>query len=289
MAEPSQPVAVTFDVDPDANRAVPGRADAVSPPVENGEACTESSVEGFDRLCQMLGDAGVPATFFFEGRTLLAYRDAGLDVAALVGEGEAACHSMRHEDFLGIDSGVPMSRREKRDAIRQARHAIEDVLGVSPSGFRAPYTRIDDDLLDVLREQGFRYDSSRTVRLDRGESLAPSDAGGIIELPMPAIRDEGGKRMTSYLWPMFEGKREPSEYVRAVLRLGDRIRDGVFVIALHPWHLVVDEDGNRFGLAERERNELAFRSLVDELRTRDDLRPVTLQAYLSEWAGPSVR
>ena len=78
MTQASLPlcVAVTADVDPDANRACPGRVDAVSPASGGKVACLEACAAGLEALAAVLERLGIPCTFFWEARSLQTLRRA---------------------------------------------------------------------------------------------------------------------------------------------------------------------------------------------------------------------
>ena len=99
-------VAFSLDVDPDANTAVKGRLDALSYPLEKGRAEVEATARGLVETFGVLRELDLPATLFFEARSaqLLAQR---LDLVSLTQGHEIACHSLRHEDFLGYARDLP--------------------------------------------------------------------------------------------------------------------------------------------------------------------------------------
>ncbi|MBM4050554.1 MAG: hypothetical protein FJ279_36120, partial [Planctomycetes bacterium] len=102
MSETPKPlyVALTLDIDPDANVAVAGRVDAVSPPVEKGEARVEATHRGLEIACEALRRHEIAATFFYEARTAQMLAQRGAKLTALSEGHEVACHSLKHEDFL---------------------------------------------------------------------------------------------------------------------------------------------------------------------------------------------
>src|SRR5881296_3637435 len=69
---------------------------------------------------------------------------------------ELAVHGLVHGDHAALD------RRQQRDAIARASEIFAR-CGVPFTGFRGPYLRYNEATLDVLRELGFRYQSSQAV------------------------------------------------------------------------------------------------------------------------------
>jgi hypothetical protein len=239
-------VAFTLDVDPDANRAVPGRPDAVGP---YGEVHYKACRAGLAMAREIVERRRLPVALFWEGRGLreIARADPGL-VRAFADNphAEHGCHGFRHEDFAGAVSGRPMPREEADRALDAAGAALQDVLEQHPYGFRAPYCRMTPDLAAALAGRGYAYDASATVNAPAERRLQPfrmADAPSVWELPLCRARDAQGKPITGYVWQLCEGRREPGEYAQMAGGLRGPCAGGLLQIALHPWHLVVDEDG----------------------------------------------
>ena len=282
-------VAVTLDVDPDANRAVAGRVDAVSPPVQAGQARFDAVEAGLRDALAILASLDVAATLFFESRTAVELAERGLDLRQLCRGHEVACHGRRHEDLLGTVSGLPLSPSQIRDMLADSRDAIEQVTGARPVGFRAPYTRVDDTVLSVLSDLGFAYDSSITREACASWRMEPYRvAEGLWEVPLPSLRDSNHKLMSCYLWPFFEGRRASDEYVAAAADVARRFPGGIFQLALHPWHILIDEDGQRFSAAEAGRNRTALAEVLSRLAGLDGVTFTTLRACLPDRPPPAV-
>lgn len=136
-------------------------SDVVSPAQWNG---FESRVcRNTERLLDLLGEAGVRATFFVLGWVAERYPDL---VTRIHRDGhELASHSYDHG--LVYDK-TPESFRAD---LRRAKAAIEDATGVAVVGYRAPsYSITERSLwaLDVLIDEGYEYDSSiYPIRHDR--------------------------------------------------------------------------------------------------------------------------
>lgn len=56
---------------------------------------------------------------------------------------------------------VTMTPDEFRSQLLEAKRKIEEILGHQVHGYRAPSFGIDDERLDIVRECGFKYDSSK--------------------------------------------------------------------------------------------------------------------------------
>ena len=224
----------TVDMDRDVNDAAPGRYDAVSLDRGHGDDPRfTSSAKGSAILLDLLDDMGIKATFFAEATTL---RETGMG-RSLSGH-EVAFHGKNHEDFTGARTHVEMSMGAMREVVESGLCMIRDDVGVTPKGFRSPYMDANEDMLDFLREYGIVYDASMYVYADKNTDVYDTPYG-IKEIPAVKARDRNDKPITSYLWPMHEGKRGPQDFID----MGDLIEDGTLVIATHTWHMAETRAG----------------------------------------------
>jgi len=162
--------------------------------------------EGTERILEQLRRHGVRATFFVLGEVVRDHPDL---VRRMVDEGhEIGCHGMHHQPLW--DS----NREAFCQELRQFRALVREKLGdVQVTGFRAPTFSLDRRTawaLEVLREEGFAYDSSifpAKVRMygvpeapvgiyrPSREDLARHDpAGQLVEFPV-AIAHWGPLRL----------------------------------------------------------------------------------------------
>ena len=121
-----------------------------------GYRCRESGVrvlpQIFDFL-DMLDDEGVKVTFFCVGE--IADENAAI-LREIVRRGHAlACHGLDHG--LLTDKGLD----QFADETQRARAMIEAAAGQRITGYRASCFTMERDKLDVLRQMGFTYDSSK--------------------------------------------------------------------------------------------------------------------------------
>jgi len=238
----------TVDVDRDANECVTGRVAAASLR-SGGNARFTSSAKGTGIILDILSEMGIKATFFAEARTL-----ENIDVH--FGNNEVAMHGLDHEDLTGELSGITLSDDEINKIMRTSSDIIKERTGTRPKGFRAPYMRTSERIMNILPKFGVVYDSSLYSELSK--KMHPYDVGnGMREIPVPVRTDGNGKRTAAYLWPMHEGIRTPDEYVR----MADTVEEGVFVIATHSWHIVESRNGI-MDAAQREKNIGNVRKIV---------------------------
>jgi polysaccharide deacetylase family protein (PEP-CTERM system associated) len=111
---------------------------------------------GTERILDLLRRHRLRSTFFVLGCVVREHPDL---IRRMVDEGhELACHGMEHRPVWRATPGT------FRDELREFRQVVTDALGEFPViGFRAPTFSIDRSnpwALDVLRSEGYRYDSS---------------------------------------------------------------------------------------------------------------------------------
>ena len=188
----------------------------------------------------------VRATFFVLGDVARRHPDL---VRRIADEGhELGAHGDTHRPLWTL---TPESFRAE---LRAARAAVRDALGTDPMiGFRAPTFSLDRGTawaLDVLADEGFRYDSSVfpvRVRL-YGVAGAPLDIYRVGR--DPAVPDPNG-RLVEFPVAVLElaGRRLPVAggfYLRALpapllLWALDRIvRRRPAALYLHPWECAPD-------------------------------------------------
>ncbi|MEZ4392614.1 MAG: polysaccharide deacetylase family protein [Polyangiales bacterium] len=107
------------------------------------------------RYLDALRALGVPCTFFVVGQDLDDAPSADAARALAAAGHELANHSQHHRYDLSR-----LGRERIRREVREGRDAIARVQGFAPAGFRAPGYTINDEVFDVLAEEGVFYDSS---------------------------------------------------------------------------------------------------------------------------------
>ncbi len=282
-------VALTIDVDPDANRAVPGRPDAVTAGDHRGGARLDACLEGLRQTAHQLDALQLPATFFWEARSLETLRHkapAMLDRLKGCERFEHANHSYQHEDFSGRGSGAPLDLNATMAVLKRAQKSHEKVFGLPATGFRAPYCVLTDELTIVLERLGFDYDASETRRPSCEWPLTPYALRGtaVRELALSLWRDQRGKTISGYLWQLFEGNRCEADYL-ALVEPAKAYAGGLLQFAWHPWHLTVSE--NNQPLDRRDVDGIArLGHFLRELAAREGLSFTTLADYLQR-QGPA--
>jgi len=204
----------------------------------------EFGVVGVERILRLLDRAGIAATFFVPGHTADTYPDTVRAIAS-------AGHEIGHHGYLHENPVSLASRDAERDVLQRGLDALDRVAGVRPTGYRSPSWDNSPHTVDLLREAGFRYESSlmgddftpywcRTG--DVASQNGPYQFGAatdLVEMPVSWILDD---------WPHFEylqigsrvspGLSAPTK-VEEVWRgefdyLYREVPDGVFTLTMHP-------------------------------------------------------
>ena len=220
-----------------------------------------------ERLLAMFEEFDVRGTFFVLG--WVAQRDPQL-VRDIAERGhEIASHGYAHR--LIYDQ-TPAAFRED---VRRAKQLLEDAGGRVVAGFRAPsYSVTPRSLwaLDILIEEGYRYDASIfPVRHDRyGIPVSPREpfpiersAGVLMEVPGSTVRvgplnlpiaGGGYFRILPYEWTR-----------RGIARL-NTVEEKAAVFYIHPWEIDPDQPRLQTGWLGRFRHYRNLEKTEDRLR-----------------------
>jgi len=214
------------------------------------ESIDRSSWDGYElrveantvRVLDLFEKYGVKATFFTLG--WIAERVPGL-VRNIAERGhEIACHGYGHQ--LVYDIG-PKAFRED---IRRSKAILEDLAGKAVIGYRAPsYTITERSLwaLDILIEEGFRFDSSifpiyhdryGIPNAERFPHTLNREAGSIAEFPLTTRRFSFlGKSLEL---PVAGGgylRLLPTQLIRRSLQRVNSAERQPVVVYFHPWEI----------------------------------------------------
>ncbi len=162
---PRATVCLTFDFD--AVSIWIGPYGATSPSaISRGEF----GAVGVERILRLLEGAGIAATFFIPGHTVETYPDHARAIVA-------AGHEVGHHGYLH-ENPVALEPAQERAVLERGLTAIDRVLGLRPIGYRSPAWDNSPHTIDLLREFGFRYESSQM-----GDDFTPywCRVGDVIE------------------------------------------------------------------------------------------------------------
>jgi len=102
-------------------------------------------------ILNSLDNYNASSTFFITGQFAETYP---LLVREIFNSHEVACHSYSHPDL------TKLSLDEKELELIRCVEILYNITGEYPSGFRAPYNKIDSETFSLLKQHGFLYDSS---------------------------------------------------------------------------------------------------------------------------------
>lgn len=181
--------------------------------------------EGTPRLLSLLAEEGVPATFFTTGDVARRYPEL---MRRIVAEGhELGCHGDSHRRFSAMD------RAEAEREIQQASATLRAFYPVV--SFRAPNLDLPAAYLPLLRDAGYRIDSSQGRHKQGSYLVRPAVQDGVLRVPasmspMPlrlgaVVRGALVRLMSDPAVPFYH----PWDFIdmtRAPIRLDCRIRSG---------------------------------------------------------------
>jgi peptidoglycan/xylan/chitin deacetylase (PgdA/CDA1 family) len=108
--------------------------------------------KGLPQILAIFEEYGVRATFFVTARVAAKYPTL---IRSIMRAGhEVASHGLAHENF------TQLTRSEKVDVVRRASLILEEVVGVRPTSFRAPYGYASADLAHILSEEGYQVEAT---------------------------------------------------------------------------------------------------------------------------------
>jgi len=109
-----------------------------------------------DRFLDLFAELDVRATFFMVGDDIRSKKLAPDVLKRMVAAGhELANHTMTHPHNL---SRLPRARKEE-EIVATAR-LIEGITGQRVVGFRAPCLDVDEEIVEILEQHGYWYESS---------------------------------------------------------------------------------------------------------------------------------
>lgn len=247
--------------------------------VEEWECFPSRVARSTDRLLELLDASGTRATFFVLG--WVAERHPAV-VRRIDGAGhEIASHSYWH-NRIG-----EMTPEEFRADARKARKVLEQITGRPVLGYRAPSFSLVEGtewMLEILAEEGYRYDSSLFPARKLGAGgypgtgrwprLVETGSGRLLELPLTTARWAGVTLPAAggaYL------RHLPYRLVQSGFRQCEKEgQPGIFYV--HPWELDPDQPTIPGPLSARIRH---YRNL--------DRTQGMLERVLDEFEFTSVR
>lgn len=229
----------------------------------------ESRVEAnTQRVLDLLSEYNIKATFFVLGWVAERYPKL---IKELQSRGhELACHGYNHRLVYKL------SYDEFRDDTRKAKKIIEDITGESVIGYRATsYSITKESLwaLDILIEEGFKYDSSIFPIIHDRYGIKDfnrfpvrvnlNGTCGILEVPLSTIRIfnsnipiAGGGYFRLFPYMFFK---------KGIQRI-NKIEKQPVIFYIHPWEIDPEQPEQNVGWKTRIRHYTNLHKTEDRLK-----------------------
>jgi len=180
--------------------------------------------QGLRRIVRLLDANRIPASFFIPSVSLALTPDMA-DTIRRSGRHEFGVHGWIHE----LNATLPDSA--ERALLKKAVTELTQLTGAKPTGYRAPSWNFSPNTLSILRDMGFRYESSLMADDRPYELLQNGAPTGIVELPVEWILDDA---------PLFDPRGQsymnPRDIARVWIDEFDKAYEehGTFILTLHP-------------------------------------------------------
>ena len=205
------------------------------------ETSHKGILQGIPQLTRILIKKNIRATFFVTAKILEKYSKIFQE---LKDQGhEIALHGYNHERFDEIDFG------EKKKLLEKSIKIYKKVLKDAPKGFRAPQHSIDNGTITLLKEYGFKYDSSLIpwnfhhiflpqIKVNFSHNFKKMKIhklNGLYEIPI-----------TSLILPLtaFTTRLLPSPLFKIYLRLINLFQNKIFF--MHSWDFIKLENSRLY-------------------------------------------
>jgi peptidoglycan-N-acetylglucosamine deacetylase len=215
-------VAVNLGFDVDNASAALARGNLDYEVLSRGEY---GAVDGLPRVLRMLDRQQIPASFYVPAVSGILDPKI-IDEIRASGRHEIGIHGWIHESLPVLDDEV-----EERRLLKQSLEYLTERMGKRPVGYRAPSWKFSKYTLQLIKEEGFLYDTSLMASDDPYELLLDKKPTGIIELPIERIVDDA---------PYFgaaSGSMPAPEAVMDVFRREFDVayeEGGLLVLTMHP-------------------------------------------------------
>jgi peptidoglycan/xylan/chitin deacetylase (PgdA/CDA1 family) len=198
----------------------------------------EMGLDGVEFIANLLERYDCRGTFFILGEIAENRPDLVADLANRGHEIASHGYSKSHPDLRKLH------RSEVQEEVTSAKEILEDILSDNIKGYRAPAFAMDEDVLSVVRDAGFEYDSSlvpgRSIPGFYGDADAPKHpfettewygVSGLTEFPITVAPLVG--LPVSGAWIRLLGRRY------ALWGLSKAMEDCSAVTTyVHPWEFV---------------------------------------------------
>lgn len=179
---------------------------------------------GLNRIVTLLDAHEIPATFFAPSVSL-AITPSMIPLIKKSGRHEFGIHGWIHEMNMTLPDSA------ERALLKKALAEVTQLTGTKPTGYRAPSWNFSPNTLSILRDMGFRYESSLMADDRPYELLQAGKPTGMVELPVEWILDDA---------PLFDPRGQsymnPRDVARVWMDEFDKAFDErtMFVLTMHP-------------------------------------------------------
>jgi peptidoglycan/xylan/chitin deacetylase (PgdA/CDA1 family) len=191
-------VLLSFDVD---NETIPIRYG--EPTVGSLSQAQYGARVGLPRILALLDKKKIPASFFIPSVSLALTPEMATWIAAS-GRHEIGVHGWIHEMNMTLPDSA------ERALVAKAVTELTQLTGKKPVGYRAPSWNFSPNTLAILRDMGFRYESSLMADDRPYELTQNGQPTGLVELPVEWILDDA---------PLFDPRGQSYASPRDVARV----------------------------------------------------------------------
>jgi peptidoglycan/xylan/chitin deacetylase (PgdA/CDA1 family) len=233
---------------------------------------------GAERLIKLLAERGIRSTWFVPGHSAETY-------PAIIEQLAAGGHEIGHHGYLHTH---PKSPEDEAAILDRGSAVLERMTGRKPIGFRSPGAGLSYNMVKLLHERGFKYDSSLMaddfspyyMRIgDNPASDGPYEFGkpvDVVELPFTwGLDDFPAFEYVTSRGGIQQGLAAPSAvfeiWAGDFEYLYDRIGEGVYTLTMHPQ---VIGRGHRMLMLER---------LIDHISNHSDVAFMTMAKAADNW------
>ena len=212
-------VLLSFDVD---NETIPIRYG--EPTVGSLSQAQYGARVGLPRILRLLDAHKIPASFFIPSVSLAITPEMATWIKAS-GRHEIGVHGWIHEMNMTLPDSA------ERALVAKAVAELTALTGTKPTGYRAPSWNFSPNTLAILRDMGFRYESSLMADDAPYELMQNGEATGLVELPVEWILDDA---------PLFDPRGQSYASPRDVARVwmdefDKALAEGtMLVLTMHP-------------------------------------------------------
>ena len=179
---------------------------------------------GLPRIVALLDKHKIPATFFAPSVSL-ALTPSMIPLIKQSGRHEFGIHGWIHE------MNMTLSDSAERALLKKSMTEVTQLTGTVPTGYRAPSWNFSPNTLAILRDMGFRYESSLMADDRPYELNQNGQPTGMVELPVEWILDDA---------PLFDPRGQsymnPRDVARVWMDEFDKAYDEgtMLVLTMHP-------------------------------------------------------